>query len=94
MFLLHQLQPKQATGRDFQYFMKKELSDEKYSFGAGHSTYTQLDIDMYEKNKQIIALEEPVELSPETELYLGIDGNVHRGPSQGPSYGMEVIKTK
>jgi hypothetical protein len=85
---------KEGYWERLQYFMKKNLSDEKYSLGSGHQTYTQLQIDEYLNNKQIIALEKPVELSPETELYLGIDGNVHRGPFEAPTSGMEVIKTK
>lgn len=76
------------------YFMKDYYEDTTYSLkGDAHTTYTQEQIDEYLVNKEIKVLKKNlVEVSHATDLYLDIDGKIHKGPFQHPETGMEVVE--
>jgi len=76
------------------YFMKDYYEDTTYSLkGDTHTIYTQEQIDGYLVNKEIKVLKKPlVEVSHATDLYLGFDGYIYKGPSQYPIFQMERIE--
>ena len=76
------------------YFMKNYYKDETYSLkNDPHTTYTQQQIDEYLVTKKIQVLKKPlVEVSHATDLYLGFDGYIYKGPSQYPIFQMERIE--
>ena len=76
------------------YFMKNYYEDATYSRkNDPHTIYTQKQIDEYLANKEIKVLKKNlVEVSHATDLYLGFDGYIYKGPSQHPEFQMEQIE--
>lgn len=74
------------------YYMKNDLSDNHYFWGASTTNpFTQDQVESFVADGNIKKLKKPVELSHATELWLGIDGNIYKGPFQHPETGMEVV---
>lgn len=74
------------------YLMKNKLSDDHYFWGASSTnSFDQNQVELFVNYGKIKPLKKPVELSTETELWLGIDGNIYKGLLQHPEIGMEVV---
>lgn len=76
------------------YFMKNYYEDAAYSRkNDPHTIYTQKQIDEHLVNKEIKVLKKNlVEVSHATDLYLGFDGYIYKGPSQHADFQMERIE--
>ncbi len=81
------------------YFMKKLYEDTTYILKKDHEsdstkTYTEQDInDRLASNEIRPLLKKLVEVSHATDLYLDIEGKIHKGPSQHPEFQMEFIES-